>query len=152
MIPNTNPETGIAYGVIALAHLNSDYIDPLTDGIDMSWAEFERKYRAEMTDLLSGVDDPQGDIPDLIDEMFEEEAHDYYCDEPVYESKPDAPIKWRMSWLGGAAILFVFDSPHTVMCHPCSPCVPNAGDLDSKGGNTLTYDVPPDWYLSKNPD
>ena len=36
MIQNTNPETGIAYGVIALNDLNQDYIDPWSDGIDVS--------------------------------------------------------------------------------------------------------------------
>lgn len=36
-------------------------------------------------------------------------------------------------------------SKYTRMCNKCSPCCPNAGDLDSTG-NLKTFDLPPDLY------
>jgi hypothetical protein len=69
----------------------------------------------------------------------------YQPDEPIHEGEKDG-VKYRTSWLGGALNVWVFESPHTARTVACSPCVPNAGDLDNVGrGDYLCYDVPPDW-------
>lgn len=74
----------------------------------------------------------------------------YQPDEPIHEGSfmlgDGNWVKYRTSWLGGALNIFIFESPFTARTVACSPCVPNAGDLDNVGkGDYLCYDVPPDW-------
>lgn len=79
----------------------------------------------------------------------------YQPDEPVHEGEIVIPqqgnhaegwVKYRTSWLGGALHVWIFDSPHvTQQARRASPCVPNAGILDTLDGDVLAYDVPADW-------
>lgn len=55
----------------------------------------------------------------------------------------EGPVKLQLTWLGGATLIFVLDSPWVVRCARCSPCCPNAGDLDNKG-SIMAYCLPPD--------
>ncbi len=42
--------------------------------------------------------------------------------------------------------LFVEKSPYYTYTRGCSPCVPNAGDLDNAGGSLKTYCLGPEWF------
>lgn len=85
--------------------------------------------------------------------------------EPTIEGEHEG-VKYRIAWLGGAPLLWVLDGPLGYCDRLCSPCVPNAADLDSGFiGQTreatparyhdrilqtlqegsLCYVVPPDW-------
>lgn len=77
---------------------------------------------------------------------WEQRFHDYYQpDEPIHEGVKDG-VKYRTSWLGGALNVFIFESPHiTEAARRASPCVPNAGILDTLDGDVRAYDVPPEW-------
>jgi hypothetical protein len=37
-------------------------------------------------------------------------------------------------------------SPYYTLCGPCSPCVPNAGDLTSTNGVLPSYCLGPEWF------
>jgi hypothetical protein len=95
---------------------------------------------------------------DYIDWAYEREC-DFQTDEPIIEGTYEG-VKYRISWLGGAPILFVFEGPVGFANRLCSPCVPNAADLDGGfhedefaqdgdgDGGYLCYVVPRDWLRS----
>ncbi len=146
-MPNYNPDTGIPYGTIYLHHLDSDLAQELwyTHGEDISYKnaleEFRSEVRAELLDSEPDVD--PDDIEDMIDsrcEWFEPQI-----DEPTIEGEYEG-VKYMISWLGGAPLLWVFRSPFTGSYAQCSPCVPGAGDLETPDEyGVVCYDVPPDW-------
>lgn len=146
-MPNYNPDTGIPYGTIYLHHIDSDLAQELwyTHGEDISYKnaleEFRSEVRAELLDSEPDVD--PDDIEDMIDsrcEWFEPQI-----DEPTIEGEYEG-VKYMISWLGGAPLLWVFRSPFTGSYAQCSPCVPGAGDLETPDEyGVVCYDVPPDW-------
>lgn len=94
----------------------------------------------------NGVESPQG-IDDFIDAQLEAElgtsddvqyvedeleAFSDMCqiEEPVIEGTYEG-VKYRISWLGGAPLLWVIEGPIGSVAHLCSMCVPNAADLDN---------------------
>ena len=83
------------------------------------------------------------DVEDFVSRHVDREMEYVEIDEPIIEGTNDG-VSWRTSWLGGALNLFIFHSPVIVRCSLCSPCVPNAGNLDSLG-DYETYGVPLDW-------
>ena len=119
---NINPETGVAYGYISARSLVPDQVDFLLDsGHDISFDEY----------LGENPDDPNG--------------YYYEQDEPLIEGNV-CGVHYRSSWLGGALHFFIMESPHITDCARfCSPCVPNAGDLDNMDGTYTCYDVPANW-------
>lgn len=160
---NTNPTTGIRYGVIAFNNLDPDLGQELwyTHGEDLSYeaaceellAEIERNAdniedevriaiaeedpslvgqegfedaRIEAAYMVGGYDDRE----DYIQSRYDRERERVQIDEPVIEGEY-AGVKYRIDWLGGAPLLWVLEGP-VGRCHSlCSPCIPNAGDLDS---------------------
>jgi len=95
---------------------------------DWVWEEFE--YKGE---LLTEVDDEAEDWPE----------------EPAYELEVE-DMKLQLGWLGGAPLVWVLKSPHTTRARECSPCVPNAGDLDSLDeGGFECYTLPEDWFYKE---
>jgi hypothetical protein len=82
-------------------------------------------YRLDSADF---DDDDDFDVDPILDELLEcyetdSDGYDYSyeCDGYHYE----------LSSLGGAGIIFVIKSPFVAVCKQCSPCCPNAGDLDN---------------------
>jgi hypothetical protein len=69
------------------------------------------------------------DRDDLINCDLEKFSDLYQCDEPVIEGEYEG-VKYRISWLGGAPLLWVLEGPIGYAARLCSPCVPNAADLD----------------------
>jgi len=132
MLPNVNPETGIRYGVVALNSLE-----------DWVYEEFElhgKNLTAEYALAESGVD--QDD-----DEALQDFWDDYYPEEEEYELETHDGLKLGLSYLGGAALVWVFESPVTTEARECSPCVPGAGDLDNQETGAFTcYTLPSEWF------
>lgn len=131
-MPNYNPETGVAYGVASMNGLKSWLWDEIvTHGRNLS---------------------AEGYVADCAAEGIDEDDIDWdgvEFDEPAWEATIDG-IKVGIDWLGGAPLLWVFESPHIVEAPACSPCVPGAGDLDSiggasSGGSVRCYSIPDDW-------
>lgn len=180
---NTNPTTGIRYGVIAFNNLDPDLGQELwyTYGKDLTYeaaceellAEIERNADniedevriaiAESDPALIGDEDYEegrvllryealgyDDREDYIQSKFEDTAQNFHIDEPVIEGEYEG-VKYRIDWLGGAPLLWVFEGPVGRCNSLCSPCVPNAGDLDSgfiddeMEAGYECYVVPRDW-------
>lgn len=125
MKPNINQETGIPFGIIALGNLDGDIAH----------------------DLFFGPQAENISDQNYLDECFEagiEPDEDWYCDEPYVEGEYQG-VKYGISWLGGAPLLWIYKSDYiTDSAAMCSPCCPNAGDLDNEGEYTC-YTIPDDW-------
>jgi len=147
-MPNYNPDTGVPYGVIACNSLDSDLVNELwyTHGTDLSYEEAVRELRNEVNAEVEAGELDEDDFDSELDLRVERIQIDEPTIEGVYEG-----VHYHISWLGGAPLLWVFESPHINPHAQCSPCVPGAGDLDSEG-DVLCYDVPDDWRYHDHRD
>ena len=139
MKPNMNHETGIRYGIISANSLDGELVQDLLyyEGEDLSWKEAEEEIKIAMRE--------EGVTEEDWDRTLDDRLSDVYIDEPIVEGECEG-VKYRTSWLGGALHFFIFDSPCINRYALCSPCVPNAGDLDSLDIDGVeTYDVHPEW-------
>ena len=85
------------------------------------------------------------DRDDYIDTKLELESQDMQIEEPTISGTLEG-VKYEISWLGGAPLLFCLESPVISKARLCSPCVPNAGsleDLDDEGYEC--YGIPDEW-------
>lgn len=132
-MPNLNPTTGIAYGTIYLNDLPDWVFDEFQDhGVNLTARAAEEEYRSEN--------------PDASDADMDRFWDHYEGSEECYALERDG-MKLELSYLGGAALIFVLESPSTTRARPCSPCVPGAGDLNSKDASGIEcYDLIPSWY------
>jgi hypothetical protein len=148
---NINSTTGIAYGYIAASALDSDLVNDLMDnGTDTYAEEAYKEWRATTADMLLDTDES---IESLEDAMAEADnlSHEFWDSYESYEPAVEGEykgVKYCSSWLGGALNFFIFESPViTTKAREASPCVPNAGILDTLDGNIQAYDVPADWRV-----
>jgi len=138
---NVNPKTGIRYGVVDLQSLE-----------DWVFEEFFHNgrnltYEAAQRDFADEIMSEHGRPP--TDEEWDEWNDYAEFEEEEYELEID-DMKLLLTYLGGAPLVFVMDSPHVTRTRGTSPCVPNAGDLDNKDPRGIeTYDVPEDWYYKE---
>jgi len=148
MKPNTNPETGIRYGIISSRSLNDDVVNEMYQvGKDVHFTDAQEE-------ITEGLERVLGDFmsDDSIERVtklaIEEMSNDFNDDEPVYEGTLDG-VNFRTTWLGGALLVYIFESPITTYAKLCSPCVPNCGDLDNLeamcDGGYECYGVPDSW-------
>lgn len=92
---------------------------------------------------------------EYVEDQIEHRKDGLYVEEPTIEGELDG-VKYRISHLGGAPLLWVFEGPVGRCRGLCSPCVPNAGDLDSGftidevGDGYECYVVPQDWMRSES--
>ena len=85
------------------------------------------------------------DRDDYIDTRLERESENIQIDEPIIEGTCEG-VTYMISHLGGAPLLWAFESPIISKARLCSPCVPNAGDLDSLDDDGYEcYGIPDDW-------
>lgn len=67
---------------------------------------------------------------DYVEAMVEARTSEYYAEEPVIEGEYEG-VKYQIDWLGGSPLLWVLEGPRGWARSLCSPCVPNAADLNS---------------------
>lgn len=71
------------------------------------------------------------DREDYIECNREMQCQGLEIQEPTIEGQYEG-VKYTILWLGGSPLLYITESPVVVLVRSlCSPCVPNAGDLDS---------------------
>lgn len=182
---NVNPDTMIRYGVISCNSLNPDLVDELMHGpdavdLDYQFAYAEAKREAESAlDLAteeaqivaSEIDpnmyetdremfienylDQKGFGWDYVEQQLERWSDMYQSEEPTIEGEYDG-VTYRISWLGGAPLLWVLEGPTGFADRLCSPCVPNAADLDRGFSDEKVdncqhecYVVPQDWLAKE---
>ncbi len=86
------------------------------------------------------------DRDDYIDTRLELESERIQIEEPTLAGICEG-VRYEISWLGGAPLLWVFESPVISKAKLCSPCCPNAGDLNSLDDDGYEcYGIPADWY------
>lgn len=146
---NTNPTTGIRYGIISSHSLHPEVIDEIQQrGTDV---HFESS-RKDMDAALRGAIEDY--LPSWAVDDVAQKAWDLYegfdDDEPVHEFELDG-VKGRTTWLGGALLVWIFESPHVVKAKLCSPSVPNCTDQDHPDNDgEWGYAPPPDWYAEEH--
>ena len=166
-IPNVNPRTGIAYGAADGRNLPALYGDIILYGRDMSAEaatdELERAFKKSIVKVIeeyagqstvkaakkTGVLDKMvGQLIEELDDVTGFLGWVLNCDEPEYAYEletSEGPVHFRTLWLGGAPLVLTTESPWVARCAPCSPCVPNAGDLDAPSDDgMLAYCPPPE--------
>lgn len=85
------------------------------------------------------------DRDDYIETRLELGWEHIQIDEPIIEGTCEG-VRYMISHLGGAPLLWAFESPVISKAKLCSPCVPNAGDLDSLDDDGYEcYGIPDDW-------
>ncbi len=154
MTVNTNSKTGIRFGVIAVNNLNSDVVEDLWYGygaVDLSYQAAMEELDAEIgreADRLIETGELQAEDRDwYVDRETDKRRDDIQIDEPTIEGTYEG-VQYQIDWLGGAPLLFVFESPFKGRFQICSPCVPNAVSLESPSDvGAEGYDVPPDWRI-----
>lgn len=160
MIPNVNPKTGIPYGYISSRSLNSDLVDDLLHGnggvknfVDHSWNNVieqtasERGFTKEKPKQgdIKGWETWLSEAKDFLEGQDPNWGQDIETEESCVSGELDG-VHYQSSWLGGALNFCITESPVTGSYSQCSPCCPNAGDLDTPNpGGFDVYDVPEDW-------
>ena len=143
MQPNVNELTGIRYGIISANSLDGELVHDLLyyEGEDLSWREVEEEIKIAMRE--------EGVTEEDWDRTLDDRLSDVYIDEPIVEGECEG-VKYRTSWLGGALHFWIFESPRIGLYSECSPCCPNAGNLDSPNDDGVEcYDVPKGWRVDE---
>ena len=156
-MPNTNPKTGLPFGVINGSSLDPGLLDHLytracAKVYDMLIVSRRAQLRRQIVETLDELFPDCATIEecswfeDLIAEHLEVEAErgDFGHDEPSAEFTYEG-VTVHYSYLGGAPIVFSYDGPVTHVAAYCSPCVPGAADLNSGPGDIACHGVPEDW-------
>jgi hypothetical protein len=151
---NIDLTTGIAYGYISANCLDSDLVNELMGNSlnATAAAAFDEWLYNKATQLMANDLSING-----INEAMEEASnysHEFWDsweeDEPCVEGEHEG-VKYASSWLGGALNFFIFESPNvTEHARIASPCVPNAGILDTLDGDVKAYDVPDGWRYTEH--
>jgi hypothetical protein len=141
---------GTRYGVIALQELDQDVAAHLWDSatnISEAEAYAEERNRLEAHYKAAAEEFGVGDVMDEddLERLVELGLMDFdpCIEEPTLEGTYEG-VKYMISHLGGAPLLWIMESPHMTTAGLCSPCVPNAGDLSSTGDYEC-YGMPLDW-------
>lgn len=110
--------------------------DPSLDGNE-SW--FERRCEDAWNTL--GYDSRE----DYVETRLERESDYIQIDEPNIAGECEG-VKYEITHLGGAGLVFVLHSPIISKARLGSPCVPNACDLSSLDDDGYEcYGIPDDW-------
>jgi len=164
MVANINSETGIPYGVVNGHTVPYLHEEIFTSGDSTTFAAYKTELADAIRAALAGVvEDRTGkesaarivahlDCAELAENIldsglndsleFEEEEYDHT------ETTPDGKVSYHLGYLGGAPLIWILESPYVAQAPACSPCVPNAGDLDNMGSGAYCYCPPPDAFNS----
>lgn len=138
-IINVNPETGIRYGVISCDSLD---FEVYSDIFDKAWDIYTAEC-CKMAAKENGITDFDSDeFSNFQDEFFEN-----YEPEEIKAELEYKGCKLWLTTLGGAYILYVLYSRKKTYAKLCSPCCPNACNLDARSQKWgfECYDVPNSW-------
>ena len=155
---NINRETGIRFGAISGNSLDLDVLCDLQERAfcleyEAALCDYLKRRLLNVQTLVVGDHLTSNQLVDLCDEKgidpdIECFADLFYSEEPSGTIEHDGLIV-TFSWLGGCPLIIVNESPFVASAVPCSPCVPNAGDLDNLDPEGVEcYTVPENWRSS----
>lgn len=143
---NTDPATGIRYGVISQG------------SVMPAWGDFaEPDYGDPTCPKCGKVAKPFGERQEHRD-TYESDGSDYVCEDCKYtfessEAYSDEPLAWSYTEEGYRLVdcltsdIMVIKSPYFTYAQFCSPCVPGAGNLDHPMvGGVKCYCLGHDWF------
>lgn len=149
MIANINSKTGIRYGVINANDVPWLLEEIVENGVNETWEAFKKERIEEAEELVAKWEEyGLTNAEDLAEQLFDETDWGIY---EVYEeeySHTDADgNQFLLGYLGGAPLIWCIKTDKIAHARECSPCVPNAGDLNNQEeGGFECYGVP-DTYL-----
>lgn len=161
---------GIAYGVVSMNSLQEWVFDEffhsgvnvteleIAEDFDANWEAEENQayieWQAENPGYTAKAEENWEAEREDIDAARERFFETLEIEEPSYTLETAEGLQLALGWLGGAPLVWVIDSPETTVAPACSPCVPNAGDLDNRAprgshdfAGVICFDLPADWYL-----
>lgn len=155
---NINKTTGIPFGFIAATALDSELVDTLLYEAGTDHSQIEAIYNAALENFTEKHEELNtleiGAIYDYVEEHFEneknyekffEEVNNLSIEEPTITGAYEG-VEYATSYFGGALHFFILSSPVTTeKARKASPCVPNAGILDTLDGEEYSYNVPTNW-------
>ena len=149
MFPNMNLETGIHFGCISQNTLDPEQLMGLIDDAEdvlytSSLEEFETGLKeaieeGEVLEFLKFTYMDESLVDEDFDTIMNEWCDGYQNDYHQFYYKDD---EYEMDFCEDMNCIIILKSPYYTYCQGCSPCVPNAGDLDSP--------VTPDDYENNN--
>jgi hypothetical protein len=158
--PNTNAKTGLPWGVIAGRNLHPEVQSELhllaaSLSSTQVLADWKVKAVKEMTTALEVFGRVTQEQKDQIAEIVEAAGDN--STEQFTDPEPSASVVYQgyrayVTYLGGAMLVFSEDGPVVGGRQLCSPCVPNAVDLDAgfdaagTPGSIDCHGFPADWY------
>lgn len=146
---NINPETGIPYGVIHGRDVPDLVEEIMTHGKNITYELWKADLIDSVKWLLKNINYPNAideaiaivDNLDNLGECFDNEE----CEYTLMRGEGDTLEHYLLSYLGGATLVWVQRSPWITQACQCSPCVPNAGDLNTLSpGGFDCYDISPE--------
>ena len=142
-IANVNLETGIRFGVISSNNINQGIFN---DIFDMAWGIFSQECFDKALEEYKLYNPENAEDEEKLDDFERDYFDNFEPDEISAELEFDGLNLW-LTTLGGAYVIYVLKSPYITRARLCSPCCPNAGNLDEidLGNGFECYDVPPDW-------
>lgn len=157
--PNVDHQTGIRVGFISQHTPMAEALDDITtNGTDLTYEaaveEAKAQIRAALVPVLNGLIYPRHDeldaAVDAVWDSIEQTYNDHYeADQTTYRyEKEGYVIEWTPN--GSLACVSVIRSPFFTLCAFGSPCIPNAGDLDTPG-DVKTYCLGVDWFEKDQP-
>ena len=167
MTMNIHTKTGIAFGVVYALDLPYLYDEILQNGTDNNYESAKQ----EIVEQLKSCETAE-EANAVVDEhhysdVYHVEDMDFECEDLAGElmetweddshnvDYEDGEYKYHLTMLGGAPLIYILESPFVATCRPCSPCCPNAGDLnnitDVNGGN-VAYCFNPEDYKPDSED
>lgn len=152
VVPNVNAKTGIRYGVISGAHVPELVDDILHFGINLREHELRELLQPHVDALLKSaaslLNTSKNDLErrlDLIETLLDIDRElsngaSSFEDGYAYQTNH---ASYLLVEFGGAPLVYVIESTKTVKAALCSPCIPNAIDLEHLRENGFEgYGIP----------
>lgn len=158
---NFDAVTQCHFGVISYHSLNQDALaDVFDNGRNLTYesavAEVKANLRSTLSDYFSDYKHGKetSKLDDAVDATFDAIADDW---NDGYESSGDEQFLYeqdgyKISNSPSLVCLFIKQSPYYTYTRGCSPCAPNAGDLDNpQDGGLKTLCLGLDWFDADSP-
>jgi len=126
MFPNMDVDTGIHYGCISQHSVDLSAMD--------DWYDNDAYYDEAKQEITDGIESALSDyldkeyIEEVIEAALDRFNESYQNDEPAYYIED---TEYVATYSNSLCCWIIEKSPYYTYCKVCSPCVPNAGDLDS---------------------
>lgn len=161
-LPNYDPETGVHYGVISQHSVHPEALWPGNDWEDSGYTYMVDETSSISAQLAKAIEwykawaEEAGVSEDDLPTFPEEDELNEAIVENVELGDSEGPWIYEQDGYvlqSTEFYIMVIKSPYIKYCRPCSPCFPNAGDLDSPDieHGIKTYCLGPDWFENDKP-